>query len=199
MLATIHDQAQYGPPLGFSTALASPLCNRQIVSGWRRADTGTGSPSQPPPCRSPAEGSLLLALIPAAVRSQQSACVQQLAALGVDTSWVDAETPAEACTKQLCTSSVHTDCIPGTDAAGNVLPPLEQEDLQLVFSDEFNEPGRAFDVSAGDPKWTASRMWCVGGQIWRHLRCCGQLGEKAKQCARMPHARMIQEGHVSAR
>ncbi|KAL4428225.1 hypothetical protein ABPG75_002314 [Micractinium tetrahymenae] len=80
-------------------------------------------------------------------------------ALGDDASWIDPDTPNDACTKQLCTSASHTDCIPGTDAAGNLLPPLVLEDMQLVFSDEFDEAARSFDVAAGDKKWTASSMW----------------------------------------
>ena len=30
---------------------------------------------------------------------------------------------------------------------------------QLVFSDEFQAPGQAFGAEAGNPRWTAERMW----------------------------------------
>ena len=34
--------------------------------------------------------------------------------------------------------------------------------LQLVFSDEFNSPGRKMGVGAGDPRWTADNLWYLG-------------------------------------
>ena len=34
--------------------------------------------------------------------------------------------------------------------------------LQLVFSDEFNSPGRKMGVGAGDPRWTADSLWYLG-------------------------------------
>lgn len=39
-------------------------------------------------------------------------------------------------------------------------PPLP--DLQLVFSDEFEDDGRSLAVEAGDKRWTAERMWYAG-------------------------------------
>ena len=87
-------------------------------------------------------------------------CASQLAAAataaGVDTPtfYVDPDTPADACTKQLCVGDFAS-CQGGS-------PP--QTDLQLVFSDEFESPGRAFGVGAADPRWTAEHMWYAGTQ-----------------------------------
>ena len=100
-------------------------------------------------------------LLPAVLRTgAQSVCRSQLAsaaqAAGVDTPtfYVDPDTPADACTKQLCVGDFAS-CQGGS-------PP--QTDLQLVFSDEFESPGRAFGVGAADPRWTAEHMWYAGTQ-----------------------------------
>lgn len=88
----------------------------------------------------------------------QSACAAQLSAAAlaagsfVPTVFVDPDTPADACTKPMCTGS-YAEC----DVTS---PPTE--DLQLVFSDEFEEAGRQFGVGEGDPRWTADRMWYAG-------------------------------------
>lgn len=34
--------------------------------------------------------------------------------------------------------------------------------VQLVFSDEFNSPGRKMGVDASDPRWTADNLWYLG-------------------------------------
>lgn len=51
---------------------------------------------------------------------------------------IDPDTPADACTKQ----------VPGVASA-----------LQLVFSDEFNAPGRNLAAAGNDSRWTAVDLW----------------------------------------
>lgn len=53
-----------------------------------------------------------------------------------DVSWVDQDTPDDQCSIQ-----------------------LKSDTLQLVFSDEFNVPGRKFGVLDRDPKWTAQDFY----------------------------------------
>ena len=52
----------------------------------------------------------------------------------------------------------HLACDPALPAAPPFCPGL----LQLVFSDEFNSPGRKMGVGAGDPRWTADNLWYLG-------------------------------------
>lgn len=60
------------------------------------------------------------------------------AAPNAPTSFIDADTPGEACIKQVSG-------LPG--------------DLVLTFSDEFNQAGRGFAATANDSKWTALDVW----------------------------------------
>eukprot|EP00878_Enallax_costatus_P032528 GHUV01035753.1.p1 GENE.GHUV01035753.1~~GHUV01035753.1.p1 ORF type:complete len:387 (+),score=53.49 GHUV01035753.1:114-1163(+) len=63
--------------------------------------------------------------------------------------WIDSSTPAEACTKSICTGS-YAQC-------STVAP--AKEDLVLVFSDEFNRQGRDFIGQDGDRIWAAMDMY----------------------------------------
>lgn len=38
--------------------------------------------------------------------------------------------------------------------------------MQLVFSDEFEEPGQSFAVTAGNPRWTAERLYYASTDDW---------------------------------
>jgi hypothetical protein len=103
---------------------------------------------------------LLLASCLGLAAAQGGDCAAQLQAAGeaagVDTPtfYVDPDTPADACTKQMCTGDyVSCDSDP---------PP--QTDLQLVFSDEFEAAGQAFGVAEANPRWTAEHIWYAGTQ-----------------------------------
>ncbi|PSC69753.1 glycoside hydrolase family 16 [Micractinium conductrix] len=85
----------------------------------------------------------------------RGSCAAQVAGLpgAEDGKWVDAATPAAACTIQRCTHLNHSMCVGES-------PP--QTTLQLVYSDEFDAEGRAFGVGASDPRWTAENMFYLG-------------------------------------
>lgn len=85
-------------------------------------------------------------------------CIQQLGRIpGATTKWVDPDTPATACGVQLCTDNSYEACSP-TDPAATI----PRTNMQLVFSDEFNSPGRKMGVDASDPRWTADNLWYLG-------------------------------------
>lgn len=64
--------------------------------------------------------------------------------------FIDPDTPLSACQLQLCQGD-YAACAPGQ--------PIVKESLFLVFSDEFEKPGRKFGVTDKDPKWTAEDMY----------------------------------------
>ncbi|KAL4440631.1 hypothetical protein ABPG75_003632 [Micractinium tetrahymenae] len=78
------------------------------------------------------------------------------AAPGADGSGIDADTPATACTFNICTGDYET--CPGGDA------PLST--LQLVLSDEFTTPNQSFAAGARNPRLTAGDMWYSGTGDW---------------------------------
>ncbi|KAL4420044.1 hypothetical protein ABPG77_007483 [Micractinium sp. CCAP 211/92] len=85
-------------------------------------------------------------------------CQAQLAtaAPDADSSGIDADTPADACTFEICTEDYET-CTGGG-------APLST--LQLVLSDEFTAPNQSFAAGAGNPRWTAGNMWYSGTADW---------------------------------
>ncbi|PSC67615.1 glycoside hydrolase family 16 [Micractinium conductrix] len=97
---------------------------------------------------------LLLASQPIAALTPPIPCSEALAlaAPGADQSWVDAATPPDACTAEVCTGPFE-EC--DVDA-----PPTSA--LQLVFSDEFEEEGQGLAAGEGNPRWTAGNMWYSG-------------------------------------
>lgn len=102
---------------------------------------------------------LLLALLLSAgsnATAQGSTCTAQLAAAApsATTKFIDPNTPSSACTLPLCTGNNFASCNP--PAAG------AQRNLQLVFSDEFNQAGRPLGVEANDTRWTADNLWYAG-------------------------------------
>lgn len=77
----------------------------------------------------------------------QASCADQLASLGVSSSvasFVDADTPSDACTKAVCTSTLAS--CSGTD------------NLVLVMSDEFSGDNQRFGVEKDNPIWTAEEV-----------------------------------------
>lgn len=77
----------------------------------------------------------------------QASCADQLASLGVSSSvasFVDADTPTDACTKAVCTSTLAS--CSGTD------------NLVLVMSDEFSGDNQRFGVEKDNPIWTAEEV-----------------------------------------
>ncbi|PRW60711.1 glycoside hydrolase family 16 [Chlorella sorokiniana] len=106
----------------------------------------------------------LLALLGAALlmlagpAAAADSCIQQLDRIpGATTKWVDPDTPPTACAVQMCTDNSYDVCSP-TDPAATA----PQTRMQLVFSDEFNSPGRKMGVDAADPRWTADNLWYLG-------------------------------------
>lgn len=66
-------------------------------------------------------------------------------------SYVDPATPDANCKIQLCQGNY--------DACDPLSNSVQKQDLILVFSDEFEEDNRRFDVLARDPRWTAEDMY----------------------------------------
>ncbi|KAG2482848.1 hypothetical protein HYH03_018239 [Edaphochlamys debaryana] len=71
--------------------------------------------------------------------------------------WIDKDTPASACTKNICTTDYYS-CLgqAGWPSrwAGLQSGPAQRDDLVLVFSDEFDDPSRDFGPGK-DFKWHA--------------------------------------------
>ena len=82
--------------------------------------------------------------------------INQMAAIGKNTTaqstytFIDAETPDSACQLQLCQGD-YAACAPGTSP--------KKDSLFLVFSDEFNQDNRKFNVESRDPRWTADDIY----------------------------------------
>lgn len=104
-----------------------------------------------------------------------ASCADQLASLGVSSSvasFVDADTPSDACTKAVCTSTLAS--CSGTD------------NLVLVMSDEFSGDNQRFGVEKDNPIWTAEEVttWDVDDvrlvSAWA-VRTCDSVWSPAPQ------------------
>lgn len=83
-------------------------------------------------------------------------CTQQLLDTGIAPSLaanIDAETPATACSRAICTSTKLAGC--GSGASENLI---------LVMSDEFNKEDRGLGVYQNDPMWTAENV--SSANVW---------------------------------
>ncbi|KAG2489210.1 hypothetical protein HYH03_012234 [Edaphochlamys debaryana] len=115
---------------------------------------------------SPGRGSTLLAVCLVAglacaraeYNNSGNACVQRLNSQSPNTNsiWIDKDTPSSACTKNRCRSEYYS-CLGESGWPSRwkeVGVPPRNEDMVLVFSDEFDDPNRDFALGK-DYKWQA--------------------------------------------
>lgn len=86
--------------------------------------------------------------------------VTTTATTAIDPKFIDPTTPLEFQTITRCTAPTPTGS--PISPCDSTAPPLTS--MKLVFSDEFNTPGRDLSIAANDSKWFAEDFWCSGTQ-----------------------------------